>query len=105
MTQNPNGYLFTAGDMVSEFENGVRGLSIGSYTTEPVQSQFGYHIIWRLDPLSHPDLKTAVQEGVLDSLLAAQAEEAQVTINEAAIAAIDVPAAYNAFLASLEQQQ
>lgn len=105
MAQNPNGYLFTAGEMVSEFENGVRGLSIGSYTTEPVQSQFGYHIIWRLDPLSHPDLKTAVQEGVLDSLLAAQAEEAQVTINEAAIAAIDVPAAYNAFLASLEQQQ
>lgn len=105
MSANPNGYLFTAGDMVPEFEAGVRALSIGSYTTEPVQSDFGYHVIWRLDPLSHPNLKAAVQEGILDDLLEIQVKEAQVTMDEAAINAIDVPAVYNAFLATLAQQQ
>lgn len=105
MESNPNGYLFTAGEMVSEFENGVRGLAIGSYSTEPVQSSYGYHIIWRLDPVSHPDLKVAYQEKVLDELLIVQAQQAQVTTNEAAIAALDVPAIYNAFLSSLSSQQ
>lgn len=100
MTQNPDGYLFTAGEMVSEFETGVRSLAIGSYTTEPVQSQFGYHIIWRLDPTAHPELKEEVQGYLLDELLFQQADQAQVVIDEAAIAAIDLAAVYSAFLSA-----
>ncbi|MEG2097630.1 MAG: S-layer homology domain-containing protein [Pseudoflavonifractor sp.] len=45
----PNGYLFSAGDMVPEFEAGTRALSIGAMSGL-VESQHGYHIILRTDP-------------------------------------------------------
>lgn len=37
------------GDMVEEFENALFDLEPGEMTTEPVQSDFGYHIIERSD--------------------------------------------------------
>ena len=79
----------------------VGALAIGEYSKEPVQSQFGYHIIWRLDPAAHPDLIAALRQEVLDQLLTSLAQQAQVTVNEAALAAIDVPTVYNAFLSTL----
>lgn len=46
----PEGYLFTPGTMVSEFEDGVKAL--GDYeVSEPILSAYGYHVIMRL-PLS-----------------------------------------------------
>jgi len=45
----PEGYDFTAGKMVEEFENGTRALEYGEIS-EPVESSFGYHIILRLRP-------------------------------------------------------
>lgn len=46
-TTFPDGYTFTEGQMVAEFENAVKAL--GSYeVSEPVQSDYGYHIILRL---------------------------------------------------------
>lgn len=46
-TMYPDGYTFTTGQMVSEFENAV--LSLDEYeVSEPVRSSFGYHIIMRL---------------------------------------------------------
>lgn len=45
--QNPNGYLFTKGDMVKEFENAAYALSIDG-VSEIVESQYGYHIIKRV---------------------------------------------------------
>lgn len=44
---SPNGYLFTAGDMVPEFEQGTRDLEIGGYS-DMIQTSYGYHIIYRL---------------------------------------------------------
>lgn len=46
----PDGYLFTPGAMVSEFEDGVKALEEYE-VSEPVLSTFGYHVIMRL-PLS-----------------------------------------------------
>ncbi len=43
----PDGYVFTAGEMVPEFENAVRALSENE-VSEPVESSYGYHIIKRL---------------------------------------------------------
>ncbi len=46
----PEGYLFTPGTMVAEFESGVKEL--GEYeVSEPILTSYGYHVIMRL-PLS-----------------------------------------------------
>lgn len=47
MIGNPNGYYFTPGEMVEEFENAVLASKIGD-TTDIVESAYGYHIIRRL---------------------------------------------------------
>ena len=46
----PDGYLFTPGAMVSEFEDGVRALAEYE-VSDPILSAYGYHVIMRL-PLS-----------------------------------------------------
>jgi parvulin-like peptidyl-prolyl isomerase len=40
---------FNRGQMVKEFENAAFGLEKGKITQEPVKTQFGYHIIKRLE--------------------------------------------------------
>lgn len=49
LATNPDGYLFTSGQMVTEFEEGTRALEYGEIS-DLVQSTYGYHIILRLDP-------------------------------------------------------
>ena len=44
----PDGYVFTTGEMVEEFENAVKSLKIGS-VSGVVKSPYGYHIIKRLE--------------------------------------------------------
>ena len=39
---------FTKGDVVDEFWNAVEALEDGKYTTEPVKSSYGYHVIYRV---------------------------------------------------------
>ncbi len=43
----PDGYVFTAGEMVKEFEEAVKGLEEGKITDTWVKSTYGYHIIKR----------------------------------------------------------
>ena len=38
---------FGRGQMVKEFENAAFSLSIGAMTTDPVKTEFGYHVIKR----------------------------------------------------------
>lgn len=99
MTNDPNGYLFTGGEMVSEFENAVRELAVGSYTAEPVQSQFGYHIIWRLEPASHPQLLEEYQYSRAMEQLDAWLHDVEVVLDTEKIESIDPRACYEAFLA------
>ncbi len=99
MESNPDGYLFSANEMVPQFEAGTRALEIGSYTTEPVQSEFGYHIIWRLDPANHPELLTQYQYSKTLEMLNQQAEQAQVSVDQAAIQSIDPQVCYTEFMA------
>lgn len=47
----PDGYLFTAGEMVTEFEDTTRALEFGQMSGI-VESPYGYHIILRQDPNS-----------------------------------------------------
>ena len=39
--------FFARGQMVREFDEAARKLPVGGMTTEPVKTQFGYHIIKR----------------------------------------------------------
>ena len=49
-TAYPDGYLFTPGSMVTEFEEGTKALEEYE-VSEPILSAYGYHVIMRL-PLS-----------------------------------------------------
>ncbi|MGE4353234.1 MAG: peptidylprolyl isomerase [Oscillospiraceae bacterium] len=43
----PDGYCFSDGQMLTEFEDAVKALGPGEMTPEPVESSYGYHIILR----------------------------------------------------------
>ena len=48
---------FNADDMVEEFSNAVRELKKNEYTKEPVKTEYGYHIILKVDEKEKPALK------------------------------------------------
>lgn len=51
---NPDGYVFTDGEMVAEFQNGVSGINVGEYNL--VETSYGYHIVKRLALDETPEL-------------------------------------------------
>ena len=53
---------FNKGDMVSEFETAAFKLKLNKYTTEPVKSQFGYHIILKTGEKEKAELKDVKEE-------------------------------------------
>ena len=55
----PDGYTFTPGTMVAEFESALRGLEEYG-VSDPVQSSYGYHVILRL-PLRADSLLFSAQ--------------------------------------------
>lgn len=81
---NPDGYLFTSGEMITEFEDGVKALEINEIS-EPVKSIYGWHIIQRL-PLRDEDRSSVFSNIVqaitgmdMNSLLTQWINEAEVT--------------------------
>lgn len=105
MESNPDGYLFGPGRMVQEFEAGTQALEIGSYSKEPVQSTYGYHIIWRLDPLDHPDLLPQYRNAILEDQVNGWLDSAEILVNEEALSQIDMAATYAVYLQTLSGAQ
>ena len=103
MTAYPEGYLFSKGEMVEEFETAVRQLTVGAYTAEPVKSVYGYHIIPRLDPTRLTELKTRYQNAVLDALADTWVDSATVTVNDVMLNKLNVQACYEQYFALLQQ--
>lgn len=100
MKSNPQGYLFTDGDMVAEFETAVKGLALGACSNAPVKSSFGYHIILRLDPTTRAGWQQEVREMLYEAYVDAWMNSATVTTNDAELTRLDVPARYAAYLAA-----
>lgn len=82
---------FNADQMVKPFSDAVRQLEPGSYTAEPVRTQFGWHVI-RLDETrraqppsleeAKPRLRTALQRQRLAEEITALREAAEIELNE-----------------------
>lgn len=62
----PDGYVFTSGEMVSEFEEATDSIGFGEITL--CKSSFGYHIIKRL-PIAYEDVEEAVAAKLSEKLV------------------------------------
>lgn len=62
----PDGYVFTSGEMVSEFEEATDSIGFGEMTL--CKSSFGYHIIKRL-PIAYEDVEEAVAAKLSEKLV------------------------------------
>lgn len=82
LSNNPNGYTFTEGQMVTEFYDGAKALAEDE-VSELVKSSYGYHIIKRikLDESQLDNFKSDIVSaisGSMDKLLQQWIDEAQV---------------------------
>ncbi len=57
----PNGYTFGPNEMVEEFYEGTKALEIGEFS-EPVESDYGWHIIMRIEPDNEEARSRALNE-------------------------------------------
>lgn len=58
---------FNHGQMVEEFEKAARELKVGSYSTTPVKTKFGYHIILKTAQKDKPALEE-VKEDIIEKI-------------------------------------
>lgn len=58
---------FVHGDMVEEFEEAAKNLETGKYTTKPVKTTYGYHIIYKISQKDKPELKT-VKDDIIEEI-------------------------------------
>lgn len=56
------------GDVVDEFWNGANELKDGEYSSSPVKSDYGYHIIYRIKQKAKPKL-SKVKDDIIDALV------------------------------------
>ena len=58
---------FTHGTMKEEFEEAAKNLEVGKYTTEPVKTTYGYHIILKVSQEDKPELKV-VKDDIIEEI-------------------------------------
>ena len=94
---NPQGYDFSAGQMVEEFEQTTRDLEYGEIS-KPVESSFGYHIILRLKPEVREEYLDETMNLYLDNWM----YKAEVEYTDA-FEQLDVEAIYKEYVAYQEE--
>ena len=64
----------STGDMVDEFDAAAFKLKKGKYTTSPVKTTYGYHIIYKIDEKAKPKLEK-VRDEIVDALVSNKLKE------------------------------
>ncbi len=65
---------FNKGDMLEEFENAAYALDVNEYTTEPVKTTYGYHIIMKTGQKEKPSYEKS-KDTITEKLIAQKKEE------------------------------
>lgn len=81
LAANPDGYTFTAGTMTEVFETATRELAPGQIS-DIVESEFGYHIILRLDPAQVAAVRDKWETAHMSELTQQWVEEAEIETTE-----------------------
>ncbi len=81
LESNPDGYVFSAGEMVEAFESATRSLEPGQISGI-VESDYGYHIILRLDPATSKAFRQSYSTTKVGELEQQWVEEADVQTTE-----------------------
>lgn len=64
----------STGDMVDEFDAAAFKLKKGKYTTSPVKTTYGYHVIYKIDEKAKPKLEK-VRDEIVDALVSNKLKE------------------------------
>ena len=72
---------FNTGDMLEEFEKAAFDLKKGKYTTTPVKTKYGYHIILKTDEKEKPSLEDKKEEIISTLASEAKSNDTALSIN------------------------
>lgn len=72
---------FNTGDMLEEFEKAAFALKKGKYTTTPVKTKYGYHIILKTDEKEKPSLEDKKEEIISTLASEAKSNDTALSIN------------------------
>ncbi len=72
---------FNTGDMLEEFEKAAFALKKGKYTTTPVKTKYGYHIILKTDEKEKPSLEDKKEEIIKTLSSEAKSKDTALSIN------------------------
>jgi peptidyl-prolyl cis-trans isomerase C len=76
---------FKAGEMVPAFSDAAFAMEVGTHSTEPVQTQFGFHVIKLEDSiLSEPPAKSELESQLRDQLAQKSVEDIYAELREGA---------------------
>lgn len=88
MITNPDGYIFTTGEMVQEFEDAAFALAENTINTELVETSYGYHIIQRL-PINYDVVRESAMNYASEELIS-EANEKLSSELDAAVEKVEV---------------
>lgn len=85
-------YSFSEGEMVPEFEEAVANLEEGETTSEPVETQNGFHVIRRLETEYAPfeEQQDELEQSILDGYMQDQAFMSELITNLASEANVQI---------------
>lgn len=72
---------FNTGDMLEEFEKAAFALKKGKYTTTPIKTKYGYHIILKTDEKEKPSLEDKKEEIIKTLASEAKSKDTALSIN------------------------